>query len=245
MLSAVTSQTFSNREHASPRTYDLSPVHDARRSFRECMRQAYDNSYMTGLRANLIRANFIHNYAIIRTHLNEIILTRGDERSTILIMSTNRRGSTKKWSMYPSLHNDVSDLLREHNLFFQFYDEDDDNSNSCTNDYDTTIMGLFICRNRQCPVQIWQSGQIAITIRRYSDMRYNARVYHQSCKSCGTLSRPKLGRSYAERVAYRIKKWCGVQMDAPPFSGRSDGPHRSDLCEGCKQGHCSQTGLWF
>lgn len=27
-------------------------------------------------------------------------------------------------------------------------------------------------------------------------------------------------------------------MDVPPFLGQSEGPHRSDLCEGCKQGHC-------
>jgi hypothetical protein len=113
----------------------------------------------------------------------------------------------------------------------------------CMNDYDTNIMGRFTCRNRACPARVWTSKQIAITIRRYSDNRYNARVYHQSCKSCGTPSKPELDRSYAERVAYRIKKWCGVQMDAPPFSGRSDGPHRSDLCEGCKQGHCSRMGL--
>ena len=37
--------------------------------------------------------------------------------------------------------------------------------------------------------------------------------------------------------------WGEVQIDSPPFSGRSEGPRRSDLCEGCKQGHCNGMGL--
>ncbi|KAF2111827.1 zinc-binding domain-containing protein [Lophiotrema nucula] len=144
--------------------------------------------------------------------------------------------------MYPSLHNDVSDRLREDNLSFSFYRNDD--QTSCMNEYDTTIMGRFACRNEIC-MAVWTSKQIAITIRRYPNERYNARVYHQSCKGCGTTTVPQLDHSYAERVAYRLKKWCGVQMEVPPFSGRSDGPHRSDLCEGCKQGHCSTMGLYI
>ena len=153
-------------------------------------------------------------------------------------MPLKKPKSTKKWSMYPSLHNDVSDLLREHDLYFQFHFKDD--GRSCIKDYDTNIMGRFACGNPACAARGWSSKQIAITIRMYSNNRYNARVYHQRCKSCGTSSQPYLNSSYAERVAYRIQKWCGVQTEAPPFSGRSDGPHRSDLCEGCKQGHCSR-----
>jgi len=149
----------------------------------------------------------------------------------------------KNWSMYPSLHDSVSTLLREDNLTFQFYEKDDDNS--CIDAYDTTIMGRFTCRNTACQAKGWPSRQVAITIRRYSNQRYNARVYHQSCKSCKMPSKPYLDHSYAERVAYRLKKWSGVEMEIPPFSGRSDGPHRSDLCEGCKQGHCSKMEPWF
>src|SRR5437868_2252844 len=51
----------------------------------------------------------------------------------------------KNWSMYPSLHDDVSDLLREDNLSFRFHEQDHDKS--CINDYDTNIMGRFTCRN--------------------------------------------------------------------------------------------------
>ena len=154
---------------------------------------------------------------------------------------TKKPQPTKKWSLYPSLHNNVLDLIREHGLFFQFHDEDDDQN--CISNYDTHIIGRFTCPNRSCSARVWTSKQVAVTIREYSNRRYNARVYYQSCKSCKTLVEPELDHSYAQRVAYRIKKWCGVQMDAPPFSGQSKGPHRSDLCEGCKQGHCSGLGL--
>ncbi|KAF2007395.1 hypothetical protein P154DRAFT_541563 [Amniculicola lignicola CBS 123094] len=117
--------------------------------------------------------------------------------------------------MYPLLYNDVTELLYKDNLFFSFYEKDDDNS--CIDDYDMTIMA------------VWSSKQIAITIQRYSKERYNARLDY----------------SYAERVAYRLKKWSGVQVERPPFSGQSNGPQGSDLCKGCKQGHCSKMGLEF
>ena len=196
-----------------------------------------------------VRFTFIHCYAIICMHLLGIILILAIESPSILVMppkkpkpSKNSKPprnpkSNKKWSMYPSLHSDVSNLLREHSLFFRFNEQDDDKNYD--NEYDTNIMGRFTCRNSACSAGTWSSKQIAITIRSYSSQRYNARVYHQSCKSCGMSSKPSLDVSYAERVAYRLKKWCGVQMEIPPFSGRSDGPHRRDLCEGCKQGHCS------
>ncbi|KAH7081965.1 zinc-binding domain-containing protein [Paraphoma chrysanthemicola] len=163
-------------------------------------------------------------------------------KSTTRPKSTARPKPTKKWSMYPSLHNDVSELLYADLLFFSFHEKDDDNS--CIDDYDTTIMGQFTCSNPTC-LAVWGSKQIAITIRRYSNKQYNARVYYQSCKRCQTTSEPVLDHSYAERVAYRLKRWSGVQVERPPFSGVSKGPHRSDLCEGCKQGHCSNMVLGF
>lgn len=44
--------------------------------------------------------------------------------------------------------------------------------------------------------------------------------------------------SYAERVAYRLLKWSGADQERPEYSGGSKGPHRSELCEGCRAGHC-------
>ncbi|KAF1999570.1 hypothetical protein P154DRAFT_523126 [Amniculicola lignicola CBS 123094] len=173
-------------------------------------------------------------------HLTTFAIPPRKRKPTTKQKPSTKPEPIKKWSMYPSLDTDVSDLLSEDNLFFSFYEKDDDNS--CIDDYDTNIMGQFACTNPACTA-VWTSKQIAITIRRYSNKRYNARVYYQSCKRCRTASEPQLDYSYAERVAYRLKKWSGVQVEPPFFSGQSNGPHMSDLCEGCKEGHCSKIVL--
>lgn len=141
--------------------------------------------------------------------------------------------------MYPRLHNKVSQLLGKDNLRFEFHDVDDDKGHVET--YDTNIMGKFTCNNQNCKTDGWSSKKIAITIRMYSGNRYNARVYSQHCKACNSCSRPSLDEeSYVERVAYRIKKWKGVSVARPHYSGDAKGEHESDLCEGCKAGHCTQ-----
>ncbi|KAI0437513.1 hypothetical protein F4803DRAFT_538395 [Xylaria telfairii] len=58
--------------------------------------------------------------------------------------------------------------------------------------------------------------------------------------ACDTLSTPRVDNSYAERVAYRIKKWSGIKLEKPPRSSRKmlARPHEEELCEGCKAGHC-------
>jgi hypothetical protein len=150
---------------------------------------------------------------------------------------TTRPKSTKDWSMWPSLHDDVSELLRKDDLFFDFYKDDDDIN--CINEYDTNIMGRFKCNNSECPKRGWASKRIPITIRMYSNQQYNARVYYQRCKSCNTQSEPELDESYADRIAYRLKKWSGLYVERRVYTGKSKAPHRSDLCEGCKHGHCS------
>jgi hypothetical protein len=198
--------------------------------------------------------HFSSDKALAQHYQNAAVHAQSLEHPTIPTTSarkqkppTKRKPTIKpkpiqNWSMYPSLHNEVSDSLHNDNISFSFYETDDDIS--CIDDYDTTIMGRFTCSNTIC-LAVWTSKQIAITIRRYSNERYNARVYYQSCKRCQRTSAPHLDHSYADRVAYRLKKWSGIQMEPPPFSGQSDGPHRSDLCEGCKQGHCSKMVLLF
>lgn len=162
-----------------------------------------------------------------------------------LDMPTKRPKRDHRWSMYPSLHDSVSRLLEEANLPFEFHGIDD--TENCTKEYDTNIMGQFICRNRACGSNGWTSKKIAIIIRMYLGGKYNARVYHQRCKSCDSLSRPSLDNSYAERVVYRLRKWSGIQMDLPLYFGKKKGPpHNSDLCEGCRDGHCNAFGsLWL
>ena len=84
------------------------------------------------------------------------------------------------------------------------------------------------------------SKKIAIIIQMYLEAQYDARVYHQQCWGCNNLSRLILDDSYAEKITYHLKKWFGIKMDRPSYSGKSKGPHCTDLCEGCKDGHCSQ-----
>ena len=144
----------------------------------------------------------------------------------------------KLWSMYPALHDSVSILLQEENLSFAFLAIDNDQG--CSNEYDTNIKGRFRCLNRACSHGGWASKVIAITIRMYPSQQYNARVYHQRCKECRSLSQPIPDDSYAERIAYRLKKWSGIEMDRPAYkeSHIAQRPHESALCEGCKHGHC-------
>ncbi|KAH6653291.1 zinc-binding domain-containing protein [Truncatella angustata] len=144
----------------------------------------------------------------------------------------------KRWCMYPNSHNEVLQRLNSHGLTPDFHHVDDEVG--CIQSYDTNIMGRFLCNNSNCDVQGWSSKQIAITIRMYSGMKYNARVYYQRCRGCKRLSRPHMDHSYAERVTYRIKKWSGIEVEVPPYTAQSNGPHETRLCEGCKHGHCSQ-----
>ena len=153
-------------------------------------------------------------------------------------MSSRKSKSDRTWFMYQTLHDDVSRLLEEDDLHFDFFQHDD--IKTCTKEYDTNIMGRFICRNHACNSNGWSSKRIAITIRMYPGAQYNARVYNQRCRACNRLGEPRLDDSYAERVAYRLKKWCGIEMDRPSHSGQSKGPHQRALCEGCKNGHCNQ-----
>ena len=140
--------------------------------------------------------------------------------------------------MYPECDDQVANLLKDDELAFGFHGNDDPQSS--IKEYDTNIMGRFRCENPSCESDGWSSKKIAITIRLFPRQKYNARMYHQRCKSCNWISRPSLDDSYAERVVYRLKKWRGIRMEAPERFGRSDKPHESDLCEGCKNGRCSE-----
>lgn len=148
----------------------------------------------------------------------------------------------RSWCLYPSLHESVSQLLKEVDLDFNFHGIDD--PDTCIEEYDTNIMGRFRCYNQKCASNGWGSQKIAITIRMYDGHKYNARVYFQRCQMCDRLSKPVLDGSYAERVARRIKIWNNVEVDRPIYSdGPEKKPHRSALCEGCKAGHCTSSLL--
>ncbi|KAI6780254.1 uncharacterized protein J7T54_003033 [Emericellopsis cladophorae] len=157
-----------------------------------------------------------------------------------------QRKPKKTHSMFTDLHADVSKRLQLDGLTFVFHPQDDDRS--CSQEYETFVMGRFECHNAQCRQEGWSSKKIAIVIRMYNTQRYNARVYHQRCRSCKQLSRPILDvESYIDRVTYRLKKWSGIEMEVLSYTGRTgDLPHASALCEGCKAGRCQnrRTGLY-
>lgn len=155
-------------------------------------------------------------------------------------MTRKRHRAAKLWSLHPSLHQDVLQILNEEGLQMKFLDIDGEMNPIV--EKDTNIMGRFDCPSKACHSRGWSSKKIAITIRLYPEQKYNARVYHQRCKYCKTIGKLILDReSYVERVAYRLKKWSGIEVQSPVFSGSSKGPHDNQLCEGCKAGHCSNT----
>ncbi|KAL2785327.1 zinc-binding domain-containing protein [Aspergillus keveii] len=155
-------------------------------------------------------------------------------------MPRKGRKAAKLWSLHPQLHNDVARLLDDEGLQLAFFDADDEGTN--IEKRDTSIMGRFICRNSGCHSNGWSSKKITITIRMYPQQRYNARLYHQRCKNCKAVGRLVLDHGcYAERVAYWLKKWNGIEVQRPDYSGQSRGPHDSELCEGCRAGHCPSS----
>lgn len=152
-------------------------------------------------------------------------------------MPTKKTKSRNPWSLHPSRHRDVLRLLQDSGLSFDFYDIDDPFNSA--REYDTNVMGRFPCWNTRCLSNGWSSKMIPVTIRLYPDSQYNVRVYNQRCQECGKMSRPKLDGSYAERVVYRLKKWSGIDVEAPFFSGgERNGPHLTEFCEGCRNGRC-------
>lgn len=144
----------------------------------------------------------------------------------------------KLFCLLPSLHDDVSALLEEDDLSFSFHAEDD--PAGCVREWNTNVTGWFVCRSNKCKDHKWESSMISTTIRMYPGAEYNARVYKQRCVKCHALGQPMLKDpgSYAGRVAYRIKKWCGVDTECPTYPREIKGRHAAELCEGCKAGRC-------
>ncbi|KAI1178522.1 zinc-binding domain-containing protein [Nemania sp. FL0916] len=153
-------------------------------------------------------------------------------------MAKKQRKAPPKWSLHPAKHPEVSRLLEDDDLDFTFHSADDDHG--YIESADSSVMGRFRCHNPNCESKGWSSKKIAITVRMYSNREYNARVYHQRCQHCSGLGRPILDDTYAERVTYRLKKWSGVYVEAPPYSNDHTKPHHRDLCEGCKAGRCKR-----
>ncbi|KAI0903596.1 zinc-binding domain-containing protein [Ustulina deusta] len=155
-------------------------------------------------------------------------------------MARKNKPKEKTSSMHPLKHPEVSRLLEEDNLSFTFNNDDDEDG--CIGSQDSAVMGRFRCHNPKCEKDGWGSRQIAICIRLYRQQQYNAVVYHQHCKKCDFLAKPILDDdTYAERVAYWLKKWSGIRPPKPPRSNKRQKPHEEELCEGCQAGHCQKS----
>lgn len=146
---------------------------------------------------------------------------------------------SSSWSTYPDLHDEVSQCLGANGLSVEFYEEGQ--LEDSIRNHDTNITGVFTCPDLSCPAKEWPSMRVAITMCLYKDKQYNALVWHQRCRKCESLGELHMDEgTYTERVAYRLGKWLGLKATVPPFSGRVvDGPHDWELCEGCKNGHCT------
>jgi hypothetical protein len=147
-------------------------------------------------------------------------------------------GKKKTSYMFASLHQNVVNAVSDEIAPPHF--RLDDSDSAVTNKYSTSIMGIFKCNNNRCYNHGWGSKKVSILIRQYSKGRYNAVVFNQRCKSCHQLGNLKLDEeSYVDRVAYRLKKWAGIEVKMPSSASKRGPPHESTLCEGCKRGVCA------
>jgi hypothetical protein len=146
---------------------------------------------------------------------------------------------TRELFMFPELHPNVADAVSI-DISLTWFNEDDEDE-TFDQEWFTHVMGTFICNYDTCEKRGWDSRKVPIEIRGYDDNGYSAIVYDQRCKSCDQLGTFELDkRSYIERVAYRLKKWAGVEMEAPLFNEVEGPPHERAYCEGCKRGKCRE-----
>ncbi|KAM0339752.1 hypothetical protein ACHAPU_010792 [Fusarium lateritium] len=143
-----------------------------------------------------------------------------------------------KSSIYPDLHYYVAESLDEDDLEYSFRDHD--TKTDIKREYHTRTIGNFTCGKHTCGHK-WSSNSVSITIREYEDKSYNALVYHQLCSRCRKSTRADLDKlCYADRIAFRLKKWNGIQAQQLVREVEHNGPHKKELCEGCKNGLCGE-----
>ena len=153
------------------------------------------------------------------------------------------KGETRISFMFPSLHQDVVNAVSDEITSTWFHDKDSDRDSN--NEYSTHVMGKFNCNNNACSTDGWGSKKVAILIRGYPMNGYNAVVFNQRCRACNRLGTLVLDeKSYVDRVAYRLKKWAGIQIEQRYYAPKEGLPHARNLCEGCRRGVCRQTNVW-
>jgi len=229
-----------NTEEALEQHRRNSPAHSVKHDCEECNRAFNTEQALEQHRRDSPAHSVKHNCEECnRTFGTEQALKQHLHDSPAHVPSKDTEQLDQSFDIRPTRHQDVSKLLRQYGLSFGFFPVDD--PHGCLKEHDTSVMGRFTCTSSSCSSSRWTSKKIAISIRQYSGLRYNARVYYQRCQSCDSLSAPELDDSYAERVSYRLAKWSGIAVEEPHSSGESKRPHQARLCEGCKHGHCQQS----
>ncbi|GKT51695.1 uncharacterized protein ColSpa_11876 [Colletotrichum spaethianum] len=149
------------------------------------------------------------------------------------------KATTRTSFKYPCLHKDVSKAVSDDLPSTWFNNKG--TKESSINEYLTKVKGRFECINPNCSNTAWTSKTVAIVIRGYRKNGYDAVVFNQRCISCKELGIFTLDKqSYVERIAYRLKRWAGVETEQPVYAGKDGPPHQVDLCEGCKRGYCQK-----
>jgi hypothetical protein len=147
---------------------------------------------------------------------------------------------TREFFTFPELHPSVAEAVALRTSTPWSYESQPNTRHH--REHSTKVMGKFLCNNAGCRNQSWGSKIVAIWIKEHTRSSYSAVVYNQRCRSCNCLGDLRLDQDcYVERVAYRLKKWAGVEMEQPPFERKKGPPHESALCEGCKRGVCPQV----
>ncbi|KAK7967656.1 uncharacterized protein PG986_001933 [Apiospora aurea] len=112
--------------------------------------------------------------------------------------SLNSGMETRASFMFPWLHKRVFSAVREQISPLVFH-----NKGQQSDEYETYVMGKFVCNNTSCEKSAWTSKKVGVVIRRFEDegrgMGYNATIFNQRCKSCNALGTLSLDqKSYVE-----------------------------------------------
>ena len=139
------------------------------------------NKFTASNSAMTVISEQCHRTLVWNMHWSNTAATR---RPTLSRTTARSATAPLTWSKR-SRHRDVSRLLCQYGLSFESFPFDD--PHGCLKEYGYS-MGIFICTNSSCSSSRWTSKQIAISIRRYPGLRYNARVCYQRCESCDSLT---------------------------------------------------------
>jgi len=185
----------------------------------------------------LLSSLHLQQQAPVRSSNHEATRARSKKAEKAIVDSEEE---TRTFFTFPNLHKRVKEAVFPGMRSKWFY-EDDDCDNDVYKQHSTFVMGNFVCRNHACKKKGWSSGKVSLLIRGYARNGYSATVFNQRCKACNHLGTFELDvQSYVERIAYRLKRWAGVMVEQPFYSGKGGPPHERKFCEGCKQGFCEE-----